>query len=907
MKEIKFCVLLVPVVLLFGIVGLSRSQSLDRIEHKGQNLFLSGGNIAWVNFARDVGPGVTDLSTFDSIFKSVQEHGGNTMRFWVHIDGTNSPAWNADSVSGPGQGTIDDLRAILNDAWSHHVTLLLSLWSFDMLKVTDATQLDRNEKLLTDSSYTRKYINNALIPIVKALKGHPGILGWEVFNEPEGMTKQFGFNGVPISARVSMLDIQRFVNMVAGAIHRTDPDAKVTNGSWSLISQTDVNLSSTGTQNYNYYRDDRLIAAGGDPKGTLDFYEVHYYDWQSAGITPILHSASTWKLNKPLVVGEFFLPDNVAGVSYQNVYKTYFQEGYAGALVWQWYDWWQNRSGLTQNWPRGLQNMDSMKVNYPNQVTVKLTEPWISSFTASPAEVEAGGASQLSWNVEGAQSVTLDGTPVDSAGTQVVNPTDTTTYTLIAAGANNSADTAYATVYVVPAGKINRALDRPAYSSSNETGLGNDKPSYAFDGNMNTRWSSTYNDNQWIYVDLGKAYNLSSVVLDWETAYASSYDIDVSLDGQSWTTVYHTDSGDGGVDSLIFSNPPMARYVRMYGIKKATQWGFSLWEFKVFGSLSTKQPPDLTLVEPDRNRNLGPGANIMLSATATDPDGSIQYVSFSDNGNVIDTVKATPYILPYKNLQEGQHVIFARAVDNDGLSVQSAPDTINVLPTLETKTFEAENATLTGSNTTVENQVVGASGGKYVNMNENNGIITWNNLGIMKADSYDIQIRYYLPFDYKTQILAVNGDSLGEMYFKAPKQQWLPFDTTITAQNGINAISIRGYWGYMDFDYLQITYSTQGTPIDKTPQVPDKLTLDQNYPNPFNPTTNIRYVIPRAGHVKLSIYNILGQEIETLIDARQSAGVHQVVWNASRVASGVYFYRLKTQAGQIIKSMVLIK
>jgi hypothetical protein len=202
---------------------------------------------------------------------------------------------------------------------------------------------------------------------------------------------------------------------------------------------------------------------------------------------------------------------------------------------------------------------------------------------------------------------------------------------------------------------------------------------------------------------------------------------------------------------------------------------------------------------------------------------------------------------------------------------------------------------------------VGASGGKYVNMNENNGVITWNNLGIMKADNYDVHIRYYLPFDYKTQILAVNGDSLGEMYFKVPKQQWLPFDTTITAQNGINSISIRGYWGYMDFDYLQITYSTQGTPIGKTPQVPDKLTLDQNYPNPFNPTTNIRYVIPRAGHVKLSIYNILGQEIETLIDARQSAGAHQVVWNAARVASGVYFYRIKTQSGQIIKSMVLIK
>ncbi len=373
MKQSILRISLLSAVLVFAAGTALRAQTLNRIEHDGQELFLSGGNIAWINFARDVGPGQTDLARFDNIFKSVHEHGGNTMRFWVHIDGTNSPAWSGDTVSGPGKGTINDLQAILKDAWSHHVTLLLSLWSFDMLRVKDKHQLVRNEKLLTDSTYTRKYINNALIPIVEALKGNPAIIGWEVFNEPEGMTRQFGFTGVPISARISMHDVQRFVNMVAGAIHRTDPNAKVTNGSWSLISQTDVNLSKNGTQNYNYYRDDRLIAAGGDPKGTLDFYTVHYYKWQSRSITPILYDASTWKLKKPLVVAEFFLPNKVAGVPYQDVYKTYYKKGYAGALVWQWFDWWRKRPRITDNWPRGLQNMDSMKTDYPEEVTIKTT------------------------------------------------------------------------------------------------------------------------------------------------------------------------------------------------------------------------------------------------------------------------------------------------------------------------------------------------------------------------------------------------------------------------------------------------------------------------------------------------------------------------------------------------------
>ena len=369
MKRVLIKRLLISIFLSSFVVPVVVAQTLNRVEHNGQKLFLSGGNIAWINFAHDVGPGPTDMKRFDDIFQSVQDHGGNTMRFWVHIDGTNSPEWNGESIVGPGKGTIDDLRAILDDAWSHHVTLLLSLWSFDMMnKINSQTLIDRNTKLLTDSSLTRKYINNALIPIVKALKGHPGIIGWEVFNEPEGMSDEFGWKH---TYHVPMADIQRFVNMVAGAIHRTDPNAKVTNGTWCLLAQTDVTPKDAPQSNKNYYRDDRLIAAGGDPEGTLDYYTVHYYDWQSADITPILHDASTWKLGKPLVIGEFFLPDSVEGIPYQNVYKTYYVKGYAGALVWQWYDWWRKRPNITENWPRGLQNMDSMKVDYPGFVTIK--------------------------------------------------------------------------------------------------------------------------------------------------------------------------------------------------------------------------------------------------------------------------------------------------------------------------------------------------------------------------------------------------------------------------------------------------------------------------------------------------------------------------------------------------------
>ena len=74
---------------------------------------------------------------------------------------------------------------------------------------------------------------------------------------------------------------------------------------------------------------------------------------------------------------------------------------------------------------------------------------------------------------------------------------------------------------------------------------------------------------------------------------------------------------------------------------------------------------------------------------------------------------------------------------------------------------------------------------------------------------------------------------------------------------------------------------------------PTKFELSQNFPNPFIPTTIIRYEIPRSSNVFLSIYNIRGEEIDRLVSKVQSAGIHQITWYTSNVASGIYFYRLQ--------------
>ena len=124
------------------------------------------------------------------------------------------------------------------------------------------------------------------------------------------------------------------------------------------------------------------------------------------------------------------------------------------------------------------------------------------------------------------------------------------------------------------------AQGRPVVVSSTQ-GQEDVKPEYAVDGDDGTRWSSVFSDPQWIAVDLGKSVTIDQVRLNWEAAYASAYAIQVSPDGKTWTDVYTTQDGAGGDEFLKFA-PVQARWVRMYGTKRGTQFGYSLFNFEVY-------------------------------------------------------------------------------------------------------------------------------------------------------------------------------------------------------------------------------------------------------------------------------------------------------------------------------------
>jgi hypothetical protein len=128
---------------------------------------------------------------------------------------------------------------------------------------------------------------------------------------------------------------------------------------------------------------------------------------------------------------------------------------------------------------------------------------------------------------------------------------------------------------------------KPATASSSENGAATDA-ALAVDGNTGTRWASAFADPQWLQVDLGSTQSISQISLNWEAAFASAFTIQTSTNGTTWTNITPTTAGKLGVQTLDVTGS--GRYVRMNGTARATAYGYSLYEFQVFGGTTTTDP-----------------------------------------------------------------------------------------------------------------------------------------------------------------------------------------------------------------------------------------------------------------------------------------------------------------------------
>jgi hypothetical protein len=160
------------------------------------------------------------------------------------------------------------------------------------------------------------------------------------------------------------------------------------------------------------------------------------------------------------------------------------------------------------------------------------------------------------------------------------------------------------------------------------------------------------------------------------------------------------------------------------------------------------------------------------------------------------------------------------------------------------------------------------------------------------------------------QQLIVTGLETGQRYFIAMKaynsfEVASPMSAVVsTLASGENTQAI---------DSIQDSGSTipnQSQNLQKADisgSIPNEYFLNQSYPNPFNPTTTIAYGIPRNAQVSIVIYDLLGQKVQTLVNSNQSAGIHQVTWDASNLPSGVYLYQIKAGNYSASKKMQLLK
>ncbi|HCY76632.1 MAG TPA: hypothetical protein DHV28_12000 [Ignavibacteriales bacterium] len=106
---------------------------------------------------------------------------------------------------------------------------------------------------------------------------------------------------------------------------------------------------------------------------------------------------------------------------------------------------------------------------------------------------------------------------------------------------------------------------------------------------------------------------------------------------------------------------------------------------------------------------------------------------------------------------------------------------------------------------------------------------------------------------------------------------------------------------------LDFVATTVPTSVDNENTVVDNYYLQQNYPNPFNPSTKINYGLRKSGNVEITVYNVLGNKVATLVNGYKSAGKHSVDFNASNIASGIYFYKISTPDFIQTKKMILEK
>jgi hypothetical protein len=182
--------------------------------------------------------------------------------------------------------------------------------------------------------------------------------------------------------------------------------------------------------------------------------------------------------------------------------------------------------------------------------------------------------------------------------------------------------------------------------------------------------------------------------------------------------------------------------------------------------------------------------------------------------------------------------------------------------------------------------------------------ITVDNDGMLWVAGIDTTRRWVKSF-YVDGIYAFPADDLpsqfsGDVQNSEGAPMSSPADVEISSDG--NTAFVIDHWGRTAYKFEKVLVG-----VNDKENLPIDFSLNQNYPNPFNPSTSIRFFLPKASKVRLVVTDVLGREITTLLNREMNSGRHDVVFNASSLASGIYFYTLISESGKLTKKMLLNK
>ena len=417
--------------------------------YNGKKIFFSGTNLAWSDYNSDVGDAPLNENAWRKAVEGTRAAGGNSIRWWLFNNMSQSPTIDQSThlVTGPKENTIANMKKALDIAEEYGVMVSMCLFSHNLMEpnqwglYSEKLDITANELLFEDDG-TKAFIDNVLVPVVKAIGNHNALMSWEVFNEPEGMTSECsGWT----TKKMALSKIQKFTNKVAAAIHTENPELLVSTGS--------VNI-----QYQKYWNDAALIEAGGETKGTLDFFQTHYYPYyQNDDVSPFMNTAAQMASkysydSKPMIIGEF-PASGWAGTTYttsmaaktqittEECYRKAFDGGYAGALAWQYIgDKTESQfGGYTYTIDPALEAMTALAAT--EEASIKIKDVTISqeggdgkmsvTYGGDDAQIEY----QKTWDLSKANTLTFEATNKGASAAQlnlIFKLTDSWTWTEVA-------------------------------------------------------------------------------------------------------------------------------------------------------------------------------------------------------------------------------------------------------------------------------------------------------------------------------------------------------------------------------------------------------------------------------------------------------------------------------------------